>query len=402
MRGDWGFKPMAKDKFKLAVLESKYSGAVTGVNDLVVRLDKERFEAIFIYLSGDPACENHLEKGGYRVCYLSTGKRMDIFRPAVLLKLVSVLRKNRIELLHCHAHKATQYGAIAGFFLRHLKIIAHVHGLGRSARLRRKSANYFFLNRIDRFLTVAASVKEDLIQSNWRIPASKVTVLENSVDYDRFAHVNITKEQIRRSLNAPPDAFIFGAVGRLAPTKGISYLIDAFSLVKKEFSQAYLLLVGQGPEEQQYSRQVQKLGLQDSVCFAGFRRDIEKVFRALDVFVISSVAEGMPRVLLEAKAAGIPCIGTRVGGIPAVLNDSVGLLVEAQNCEALADAMKAMMRKNPEELGRLRTSAEQRARDLYSHAVVSEKLKNVYLEILGQMAPSVSPPESPAGANMTN
>jgi glycosyltransferase involved in cell wall biosynthesis len=392
---------MATEKIKLAVLESKYSGVVTGVNDLVVRLDKDRFDTMFIYLSGDPGGENHLERKGFKVCYLSTGKRMNIFRPSVLFKLIQVLRKNHIELLHCHAHKAAQYGAIAGFFLRQLKIIAHVHGLGRSARLRRKSANYFFLNRIDRFLTVAVSVKQDLVQSNWRIPVSKVTVLENSVDYDKFANVNVTKEQMRQVLNIPRDVFVFGAVGRLAPTKGISYLIEAFAAVKKEFSKAHLLLVGQGPDEQPYRRQVQKLGLQDAVCFAGYRKDIEKVFRAMDVFVISSVAEGMPRVLLEAKAAGIPCIGTRVGGIPEVLNDAVGLLVDAKDCGALADAMKEMMRKDAKELARLGLNADQRVRTLYSHAVVSEKLKNIYLDVLAEKNESPDTPLKRAGEELT-
>lgn len=383
-RNDWGYNVIRDKKIKLAVLESKYGGLITGVNDLVVRLDKEQFDVMFLYLGGDPACENHLEKAGYKVYYLSSGKRKSAFHPIIVLKLIRILKDNRVELLHCHAHKPTQYGAIAGAFLRKLKIIAHVHGLGRSERLRRKSANFLFLGRIDRFLTVAASVKEDLIHNNWRIPASKVTVLENSVDYDKFTHVKITKNQVRQQLNVPEDAFIFGTVGRLAPTKGISYLIDAFAQVKKEFSKAYLLLVGEGPDEKQFRQHVAKLGLQDSVCFAGFRKEIEKIFRALDVFVISSVAEGMPRVLLEANAAGVPCIGTKVGGIPEVIDETVGILVESQNSDALADSMKDMMRKDAGEMNRLRAGADERARTLYAHTVVSEKLKNIYYDVLGK------------------
>ena len=371
-------------KIKLAVLESKYGGPVTGVNDLVVRLDKEQFDVMFLYLGGDPACENHLEKAGYEVRYLSSGKRKSTFHPSVLLKLIRILKDNRIDLLHCHTHKPTQYGALAGRFSPRVKVIAHVHGLRRSARFIRKLTNFLFLDRIDLFLTVAASVKEDMIKSNWRIPASKVVILENSVDYDKFTNVKITKNQARQQLNVPEDVFVFGTVGRLAPTKGISYLIDAFAQVKKEFSKAYLLLVGEGPDEKQFRQQVAKLGLQDSVCFAGFRKEIEKIFRALDVFVVSSVAEGMPRVLLEANAAGVPCIGTKVGGIPEVIDETVGILVESQNTDALAESMKDMMRKDAEGINRLRAGADKRARTLYAHAVVSEKLKNIYYDVLGK------------------
>lgn len=374
---------MMKNKIKLAVLESKYHGAVTSVNDLVVRLDKEQFDVTFIYLSGDSVYENHLEKEWYKVHYLSRNKRMDVFRPVVLFKLVRFLRKNHFDLLHCHAHKATQYGAIARLFVPNLKIISHVHGLGRSARFRRKSANFMFLGRIDRFLPVAKAVGKDLIESNWRIPASKVTVLENSVDYEKFADAKITKSQARQMLGIPEDAFVFGFVGRFAPTKGVSYLIDAFARVKKEHPKAYLLLAGQGPDEPQYKRQVQPLGLQDSVCFAGYHRDIERVFHALDVFVLSSVAEAMARTLLEAMAAGIPCIGTRVGGVPELINESVGLLVEPQNSRLLADAMLTMIRKNRQELQQIGAAAAHKIRTEYAHEVAKAKLNRIYLDILG-------------------
>jgi len=373
---------MQERKTKLAILEMYYAGAATGINDLVVRLDKGRFDVTFMYLQGAPSCENHLEKAGFKVCYLSNKKRIRTFRSSVLFRLIRYLRQNQIDLLHCHAHKATQYGAISGAFLRQLKIIAHIHGLGRSARLRRKIANYLCYAQIDRFLPVANAVGQDLIKSNWHIPASKVTVLENSVDYDKFSKMDVTEKKVRRLLNIPQDAFVFGAVGRLTPTKGIPYLVDAFAQVKRQFAQAYLLLVGQGPNEQEYRELVKQLDIQDSVCFAGFQQEMEKVYRAMDVFVISSVAEGMPRVLLEAMASGVPCIGTKVGGIPEVIDDSTGMLVEAKDRDALAVAMENIVQKSAGEIHELRTSAQERVRTKYSHAIVSERLKNIYLDVL--------------------
>ena len=120
---------MQNKKIKLAVLESKYYGTVTSVNDLVVRLDRDRFDVMFLYLDGRPESENHLEKAGYTVRDLSQNKLLSIIRPEVIYELYRVLKQNQIDLLHCHAHKAALYGAIAGKFLPQMKIIAHVHGL---------------------------------------------------------------------------------------------------------------------------------------------------------------------------------------------------------------------------------------------------------------------------------
>lgn len=376
---------MPNAKIKLAVLKSKYFGpVVTSVDDLAVGLDNDQFEVIFIYLSSADAPENHLEKKGHRVYYLSDIQRLNAMRPYILFRLVRILRQNKINLLHCHAHKPAFYGALAGWFLPRIKIVAHVHGLRRSARMHRKLTNFIFLGRVDRFLTVAKAVRQDLIANNWRIPPSKVNVLENSVDYDKFAESAVTKSQARQMLGIPENTFVFGTIGRLAPTKGLSYLLEAFATVKKRFPRSYLLLVGEGPEETAYRKLVISLGIQNAVCFAGYRKDIEKILQGIDVFVLSSVAEGMPRVLLEALAAGIPCIGTNVGGIPELIDEDVGLLVEVKNSTALAEAMMQFIEKDVDDFKALSRTVAEKAKNHFSHAVVMEKLKNIYYELLGQ------------------
>ncbi len=367
---------------KIAVLESRYSGRVTSVNDLVVELDKDKFKVVFVYLSGYGSAENHMEQAGYTVCTLSNIRRLHGFRLGILHRLVRILRENDIDILHCHAHKATVYAAIAGMLLPKLKIIAHVHGLNRSGTVCRKLTNRLLLWRVDRFLPIAEAVRRDLLSANKSIPPSKATVLENSVDYDKFANVEISKSQVRQTLGIPDDALVFGFIGRFAPTKGIPYLIDAFALVKKEFSSAYLLLVGQGPDEQQYRQQVQKLGVQESVHFSGYRTDIEKVFRGLDVFVLSSVAEGMGRVNLEAMASCVPVVATAVGGVPEIVADSeTGLLVASRDSEALAQAMTRMAQMPADARERIADAAKEMVRTRYSHHVVREKLRLIYEQV---------------------
>jgi len=371
-----------KKTIKLAVLESKYGGDATSVNDLVTGFDRQEFEVIFLYLQKNGTKTNHLEKRGFKTVYLSEKKPLRTFRLSALVKLIQVLKRHDIALLHCHAHKPTVYGALAGAFLPGLKIVAHVHGLKRSSRLRRKLINLAVLWRVHRLLPVAQAVKQDLIRSNWALSQDKAMVLENSVDYARFSESQDSREPIRQAFGLPADAFIFAFVGRLVPTKGLDYLIEAFSQIDPAAQNAHLLLVGEGKDRHRYEQKVKDLALENSVHFAGFRRDIESVFHAMDVFVMSSVAEGMPRVLLEAMAAQKPCIGTRVGGIPEVINESFGLLVDSADSQSLAQAMEKLLSLGPRELNELGENAREQARLKYSHSVVREKLKTIYLDLL--------------------
>ncbi len=370
---------MGKCKIKIAVLELKYPGALTSVNDLVASLDKDKFEAMFCYLSNDGPAENHFAQAGFKVCYLSSIKRFNAFRFSVLMKLVRVLKENDIDILHCHAHKSTIYGALAGLFIPKLKIIAHVHGLGRSARLRRKLTNSLIYRRLNRILCVAQAVKQDLLKNNWLVPDSKITVLPNSIDYHLFADAPDSNGQIRKQSGLPDEAFVFAMIGRLDPTKGISYLIDAFVRVRAKSPSAHLVFVGRGASMSQYQKQVRELSLSDSVHFLGYRKDIPALLKAMDAFVLASVREGMPRVILEAMAAGVPCIATAVGGIPEIItDDETGFLVKPGDSEALADAMSKIIDMPLEKRKQIGENSTQRVKTFYSHDVIGKKLEEIY------------------------
>ena len=370
---------MGKDKIKLAVLWPEYEGKATSVSDLVLGLEKERFNVIFIYLSGHGVDRNLREESGYKVFYLSNIELINAFRFSILFKLIKILKDHQIDVLHCHAHKPTVYGVMAARFAGTPVVLSHVHGLGRSGNFRRKLTNFLLSRKCSRIISVANGVKADVLRNNWHMPAEKVAVLENSVDYERFAETSVDKTEARRILGISPDAFVFGTVGRLAPTKGLPYLIEAFSEVKKEIPSAQLVLLGNGPSRVELERQASNTSCRDSIHFLGHKDNIEQLYRAMDVFVLSSVAEGMPRAILEAMAAGVPCVATQVGGIPEILpNRDVGRLVPARDSNALAKAMIDLANTPTGQLRQLASNASDRVRRLYSHEVVREKLVDLY------------------------
>ncbi len=370
---------MRKDRINLALLCPRCSGNTTSFNDLVLGLDKERFNVIFIYLSGYGVEKNLIEEAGYKVFYLSNLKRVDSFRFSIFFRLVKILKKHNVDILHCHRHKPMVYGTISAVLTKTPVVLSHVHGLGRSRYLRRKVSHFLLFRKIDRIICVADSVREDVIKNNWSMPEEKICVLENSVDCERFADVSISKDDSRRRMGMPSDAFIFGTIARLVPTKGLLYLIEAFQKVKVQMPSAHLVLLGDGPCKAELEQQASDMSCRDSIHFLGHRDNIEHLLRGMDVFVLSSVAEGMPRVILEAMAAGVPCIATKVGGIPEIItNNETSFLVPPMNEEALTEAMIELAKMPEEKRQKLVDNARQKVYSCYSHKVVMKKLENIY------------------------
>jgi len=370
---------LKEGKITVALLWSKYSGNVTSVNDLVLGFDKERFNVIFIYLRGYGDEKNLLKEAGYEVFYLSNTERINTFRFSILFKLVRILKEQNVDIIHCHAHKSTVYGTVAAVLAKTPVVMAHVHGLGRSRNFRRKLMNFLLFKKINRIVPVAESVREDVLKNYWSVPEEKISVLENSIDYGRFADVSISKEDAKRILGLPSDAFVFGTIGRLAPTKGLLYLIEAFPKVKEQKPSAHLVLFGDGPCRAEIEQQASNMSCRDSIHFLGHRDNIEQLLRGMDVFVLSSVAEGMPRAILEVMAAGIPCIATEVGGIPEIISgNNVGVLVPPKDSEALAEAMINIANIPDEKLEKQVLKAQNRVRRFYSHQVVREKVRKLY------------------------
>jgi glycosyltransferase involved in cell wall biosynthesis len=370
---------LGKDKINLALFWSKYSSTVTSVNDLVLGLDKERYKIIFIYMTCYGIERNLIEEAGYEVFYLSNIEFIQAFRFSILFRLVKVLKENNIDILHCHRHKASFYGAIAGILAKTPVVLSHVHGLSRTKNLGRRIFNFILFKRFNKIIGCAKSVRDDVLKNNPSVSREKVIALENSVDYEHFTNVSISKEEAKKMLGVSPDVFVFGTVGRLAPTKGLSYLIEAFQEVKERKPSAHLVLLGDGQCRVELEEQVSNTLCSDSIHFLGHRNNIEQLLKGMDVFVLSSIAEGMPLVILEAMAAGIPCIATRVGGIEEIINsDEVGTLIPSKDSEALAKAMINMGEASKEELEQYTKKASDRIRKFYSHDIVRKKLEITY------------------------
>lgn len=370
---------MKDGKIVVARLWHQYKGGVPSRTPVILGINPQKYQTIFIYLMGNSNEPSYFELKGYKTFYISRKKNLRIFNLWTIWKLTGVLKQEKVDILHCHLHKASVYGAISARVAGVPVVFSHVHGLNRSKSWQRKLINRLVLRKVNKIFAVGESVRKDVLESNPFLSPEKVVSLGNSIDYGRYNQVEISKQQAKEDIGLKADSFVFGTIGRLTLTKGYSYLIEAFAQLKEQIPSAHLIFVGEGRLQNELEQQAAETPYADSIHFLGPRSDITSILKAIDVFVLSSIAEGLPRSLLEAMAARVPCIGTKVGGIPEILADGeFGYLVSPKDDDALAEAMTKIANISEQEREKLIKKAWQRVADEYSHETVRKKLENIY------------------------
>lgn len=265
--------------------------------------------------------------------------------PGTHVKLWRLLRRLRPAILHAYNLSAVEYGPaalLAGVPVRisgaHGRDHDDPHGTNRKHNALRRLMVPFY----DCCYANSAAM-ETWNRHVIRVPAHKCRMLANGIDAERF-HPRVTGEAVLpEGTPFGAEHIVIGTVGRVQAVKDHATLIDAFALLcdMVPAMPVRLAIVGDGPLLEAMREKVAALDLRDRIWLAGARADVAQVLRSLNVFAISSIAEGTPGSALEAMASGLPVVGTRVGGIPEVVDDGVtGTLVAASDPAALAAALE--------------------------------------------------------------
>jgi L-malate glycosyltransferase len=347
--------------------------------DLALEFKRRGYQVVcFAFHDSDGPMRVELERAGIRCLDLNYEKYHGILRRVLYFwKFWRMLRKERIRALHVHHHGAMILCGIPARLAGIKRVVMTEHGL--QALLERPDARRLAMRycRYASDITVVEPRQFEYFHKELGFPVDTLHCIPNGV---RAAiRTPALVEHKRREFGIGPDVFAFFYVGRLNPVKDLGTMLDAFAALPADISfRTRLYLVGDGPERAMLEARRDALGLRERATFVGARSDVSEVLMAADAFVMSSKSEGLPMALLEAMAAGVPCIATAVGGIPDLFGDDRGMSVPAQDALALADAMAAIVR-SPELRQRLVTNA---AANLVRYYAL-DAIANRYLELLG-------------------
>ena len=315
---------MKKVNILYLVVGLEIGGTEIQLLELLKKLDRRKYNPIVCSIKEKGIVADDIEKTDIRVESLSIRNRFNLL---ALPRLVKILRRERIDILHTFLFWANILGRFTGRIARVPIIISSEECINL-----RKKKIAILIDRLtsrwaDRIVVISKAIKNTLVERE-RISPEKIEVIYNGIDLNSF------KTEDKKEEDSIPKV---GIVGRLHPDKGHRYFLKAAAQIVKKEPRVEFLIVGNGPLRKELGALSNKLGLSGKVIFAGERRDILKIISSLDILVLSSLEEGLGNVLLEAMATGKPVIATKVGGVPeVVLDGETGILVPPRNPEALA------------------------------------------------------------------
>ncbi|WP_437983329.1 glycosyltransferase family 4 protein [Sorangium sp. So ce117] len=367
------------------VLSLNVGGLERVVLRLLDRMTRDRFAPVVCALQEPGALAEELARLGVPLVVLSRKPGLD---PGLPLRLSAWLRREGISLVHTHNPGPHLYGALAAGLLRAAafpggggpRVIHTKHGRNYPKQKRKVLVNRLAAALTDRVVAVSDDSRAVALEVEHVDPAKVVTIL-NGVDTDVFRPGDAGAARAR--LGVPATGYHVGCVARLSPEKDHATLLDAFARLRATRPDAHLTLIGDGPRRPALEAQAERLGLGGAVTFTGTRGDVAELLPAFDVFALASLTEGISLTLIEAAAAGLPIVATRVGGNPEIVVDGeTGLLVPAAAPETLAGALEAAAeREDRAEMG-LRGRA--RVMERFGIDRMARAYEDLYDEVLGR------------------
>lgn len=300
-------------------------------------------------------------------------------------RLARLIRSGNFDVVHTHMPQpavAARLSARARTPLLHTE-----HNVWPRYRRITSLANALTYGRNQAVIAVSDGVARSIRRPSWmRVGAlPPVEVIVHGVDTAAVQSGPGARIAARTLLRLPAGAPVIGTVGNFTPKKGQDILLHAVARIRDTHPDVRLVMVGSGPRERHLRDLVGQLGLGANVIFAGSRDDVPAILAGFDVFALSSLYEGLSIALLEAMAAGIPCVATRVGGVPEILQDGhEGRLVSPSDATALADAILAVLADPEARAGMGEAGQAQAAR--FDAGVAVQRIEQIYRDL--QVAPA--------------
>lgn len=357
------------------VLSLNIGGLEIVVINLLRQMDREIYTPFLCCLKEPGSLVHEVDKLGIKTVVL--GKNGGGIDFSVLARLAMILKREGIDIIHSHNPGPHFYAALAGK-LAGVSVIIHTkHGRNPFRNWREPFLRKILSCMTDKIVAVSDDANEIAI-SKEKFSKRRVVTIINGIDIDKYCS-NIDVAGKKREIGVSDGDFIIGIVARLASEKDHSMLLDAFRIVLDHANQnVKLVIVGDGALREELERKAHSISIADNVIFLGERRDVPELLATFDLFVLSSVTEGVSMTLLEAMAAELPIVATDVGGnAEVVLDNRTGLIVPPRNPEAMAHAMLRIM-GDDDMAKQMGIMGKERVYQKFSSEAMSRKYENIY------------------------
>jgi len=352
--------------------------------------------AAYMHPPGDPGFEAVRRRAAEARCPMLAVPDGGPLDPGVLRRLLKICREHRVRIWHGHDYKSNMLGLMLRP-LHPMKLVTTVHGWVKHTA---RTPIYYAVDRwslpyFHHVVCVSADLEERV--RGLGLPAERVSLIHNAIDEVMFKRSGPAPEApMRREVGTPPGRLLIGAVGRLSAEKAFNLLIRAVHTLVQEGLDLELWIAGDGDARPELEKLIARLGLDDRVRLLGFVSDTIALYESLDLFVLSSLREGLPNVVLEAMSMSTPVVSTRVAGVPRVIDDGeTGLLCDCGDLEGLTEAVRRAAR-DAELRQRLAAAGRRLIERELSFSQRMQRIRAIYDQVLGAEAPAEHAP-APAG-----
>lgn len=371
-------KPETRNPIKILHLfiTLPVGGAEDLLASIVTGLDPARFVAEVACLSEPGPVGEELRRRGQAVFPLGLDiKRDSMFK---IVRAVRVfIKKSRPQILHTHLYHPNFYGRLASLGLGLKGVVASIHNAYTRVKFHRCLWNNLLGRFTDRILVSSIQVYQDVRRYD-RIPAAKILLMPYGI---RMGELDLPLNKAAAKAELGISGFCLGTIGRLEEQKGQEFLLAAIPVIAQQIPDLTVLVVGDGRLRSRLEDQAHTLGIEKIVRFLGTRRDLALLYRAMDIFVLPSLWEGLPLVLLKAMAAGLPVLATKVSGAEDIIVDGEnGRLLPPRRPDALARAVLEL-HSRPELMPVWGQQARETIGRAYSLEAMLTRLQTMYEEL---------------------
>ena len=347
-------------------------------------LNKEKFNPILAcssYSQLNKWCEN-FEKEGIKTIRIDVKHKHD---PRHFFHLKKILKDEKIDILHIHVWNPAsgRYAILAANSCK-IPIVTTEHDpfkLSFLKNLFKKST----LEKVKTIITVSEN-NQKILQKLYPEHKKKIKVIYNGIDISWWQSQTLRftdedRKTIKKNIFlADTDTLIIISIAELHERKGLKYLIEAIPDIIKKYPETKLVIIGEGKDRKNLEHLIGRLGIENHVLLAGKQKEIPKVLKSSDIFVLPSLREAFGLVILEAMITGLPVIASKVGGIPEIINNKNGLLVESENPEKLANTLLDLI-AHPDRCKKLSAYGQKTVLEKFTAKKMAEEYEREYSSI---------------------